>query len=213
MNTLSTIQELARAIRNLIRSGVVTEVDTAQGLCRVQSGGIQTTWLNWLTTRAGRSRTWWAPSVGEQVLLLAIGGELDTAFVLPGIFSDDNPAPSASADAWHVTFPDGAVIEYEPETGALSVSGIKTADVTASDSITATVPVVLVKAETRITLDTPEVVCTNKLTTGTLEVQKGGTMRGNIEHTGGRFTSNGVQADDHDHGGVKRGDERTVGTK
>lgn len=26
------------------------------------------------------------PSVGEQVLLLAIGGELDTAFVLPGIF-------------------------------------------------------------------------------------------------------------------------------
>ena len=111
MNTLSTIQELARAIRTLIRSGVVTEDDTVQGLCRVQSGGIQTTWLNWLTTRAGRSRTWWAPSVGEQVLLLAIGGELDTAFVLPGIFSDDSPAPSASADAWHVAFPDGAVIE------------------------------------------------------------------------------------------------------
>ncbi|HDH1294674.1 baseplate assembly protein V [Klebsiella quasipneumoniae] len=213
MNTLNNIQELARAIRNLIRSGVVTEVDTSQGLCRVQSGGIQTTWLNWLTTRAGRSRTWWAPSMGEQVLLLAIGGELDTAFVLPGIFSDDNPAPSASADAWHVAFPDGAVIEYEPETSALTVSGIKTANVTASGSITVTVPVVLVKAETRITLDTPEVVCTNKLTTGTLEVQKGGTMRGNIEHTGGRFTSNGVQADDHDHGGVKRGDERTVGTK
>lgn len=213
MNTLSTIQELARAIRNLIRSGVVTEVDTVQGLCRVQSGGIQTTWLNWLTTRAGRSRTWWAPSVGEQVLLLAIGGELDTAFVLPGIFSDDNPAPSASADAWHVTFPDGAVIEYEPETGALTVSGIKTADVTASDSITATVPVVLVKAETRITLDTPEVVCTNKLTTGTIEVQKGGTMRGNIEHTDGTFKSNGVQVDDHGHGGVQKGASWTEGTK
>lgn len=91
MNTLSTLQELARAIRNLIRSGVVTEVDTVQGLCRVQSGGIQTTWLNWLTTRAGRSRTWWAPSVGEQVLLLAIGGELDTAFVLPGIFPTITP--------------------------------------------------------------------------------------------------------------------------
>ncbi|MEY6763490.1 phage baseplate assembly protein V [Kluyvera ascorbata] len=213
MNTLSTIQELARAIRNLIRSGVVTEVDTVQGLCRVQSGGIQTTWLNWLTTRAGRSRTWWAPSVGEQVLLLAIGGELDTAFVLPGIFSDDNPAPSASADAWHVAFPDGAVIEYEPETGALTVSGIKTADVTASESITATVPVVLVKASTSITLDTPEVICTNKLTTATLEVQKGGKMTGNIEHSGGTFKSNGVQLDDHGHGGVQRGGVWTEGTK
>ncbi len=213
MNTLSSIQELARAIRNLIRSGVVTEVDTVQGVCRVQSGGIQTTWLNWLTTRAGRSRTWWAPSVGEQVLLLAIGGELDTAFVLPGIFSDDHPAPSASPDALHVSFPDGAVIEYEPESGALTVSGIKTADVTASESITATVPVVLVKAETRITLDTPEVVCTNKLTTGMLEVKKGGKMTGNIEHTGGTLTSNGVQVDNHAHGNVQSGGSWTKGTQ
>lgn len=213
MNTLSTIQELARAIRNLIRSGVVTEVDIVQGLCRVQSGGIQTTWLNWLTTRAGRSRTWWAPSVGEQVLLLAIGGELDTAFVLPGIYSDDNPAPSASADAWLVEFPDGAVMSYEPETGALTVTGIKTADVTASDSVAVSVPVVLIKAETRVTLDTPEVVCTNKLTTGTLEVKQGGKMSGNIEHSGGAFTSNGVQVDDHRHGGIRHGDEWTEGTQ
>ena len=213
MNTLSTIQELARAIRNLIRSGVVTEVDTVQGLCRVQSGGIQTTWLNWLTTRAGRSRTWWAPSVGEQVLLLAIGGELDTAFVLPGIYSDDNPAPSASADAWLVEFPDGAVMSYEPETGALTVTGIKTADVTASDLVVVSVPVVLVKASTRVTLDTPEVVCTNKLTTGTLEVKQGGKMSGDIEHSGGAFTSNGVQVDKHGHGGIRRGDEWTEGTQ
>lgn len=201
MNTLNNIQELARAIRNLIRSGVVTEVDTVQGLCRVQSGGIQTAWLNWLTNRAGRSRTWWAPSVGEQVLLLAIGGELDTAFVLPGIFSDDNPAPSTSADAWHVTFPDGAVIEYEPGSGALSVSGIKTADVTASESITASVPLVLVKASTSITLGAPEVICTNKLTTGTLEVKKGGTMSGNIEYKDGSLSSNNKVFHTHKHPG------------
>ncbi|MEI4896692.1 phage baseplate assembly protein V, partial [Klebsiella pneumoniae] len=82
---------------------------------------------------------------------------------------------------------------YEPETGALTVTGIKTADVTASDSVAVSVPVVLVKAETRVTLDTPEVVCTNKLTTGTLEVKQGGKMSGDIEHSGGAFTSNGVQ--------------------
>jgi len=132
---------------------------------------------------------------------------------MPGIFSDDHPAPSASPDAFHVAFPDGAVIEYEPDSGALTVSGIKTADVTASESIAATVPLVLVKAETRITLATPEVVCTNKLITGTLEVQKGGKMYGDITHSGGKLTSNGVQVDDHGHGGVKRGDDRTVGTK
>lgn len=213
MNTFSDIQDIGRVLRNMIRVGLIVDTNTETGQCRVQTGGMQTTWLNWLTCRAGRSRVWWAPSVGEQVLILAIGGELDTAFVLPGIFSDDHPAPSASSDAIHVAFPDGAVIEYEPESGALTVSGIKTADVTASDSITATVPVVLVKAETRITLDTPEVVCTNKLTTGTLEVQKGGKMTGDIEHTGGKLTSNGVQVDDHGHGGVERGGSWTEGTK
>lgn len=150
-------------------------------------------------------------SISEQVLLLAVGGKLDTAFVLPGIFSNDNSAPSTSPDALHVSFPDGAVIEYEPERSTLTVSGIKTADVTASDSIAATVPVVLVKASSRITLDTPEVVCTNKLTTGTLEVQKGGTMSGNIEHTGGTLKSNGVQEDNHAHGNLQSGGSWTRG--
>ncbi len=205
MNTLASLQELSRLLRNMIRTGVVVETDLDAGRCRVQTGGIVTDWLQWLTHRAGRSRTWWAPSVDEQVLILAVGGELDTAFVLPGIYSDDHPAPSASADALHIDFPDGAVIEYEPETGALTVSGIKTADVTASDSIIATVPVVLVKAETRITLDTPEVVCTNKLITATLEVQKGGTMKGNITHTGGSLSSNGKVLHTHKHPGDSGG--------
>ncbi|MFP2505405.1 phage baseplate assembly protein V [Buttiauxella gaviniae] len=213
MNTLSSLQDLARLLRNLIRTGIVTDVDTARALCRVETGGITTDWLHWLTPRAGRSRTWWAPSVGEQVLVLAIGGELDTAFVLPGIYSDDNPAPSASADALHISFPDGAVMEYEPDTGALTVSGIKTASVTASESVVVTVPVVTVKASQKITLDTPEVVCTSKLTTGTLEVKQGGNMSGNIEHSGGTFKSNGVQVDDHGHGGIERGGSWTEGTQ
>lgn len=115
---------IARAIRNLIRLGVVTDVDLKRGLCRVQSGGMKTTWLNWLTCRAGRSRVWWAPSEGEQVLLLAIGGELDTAFVLPGIFSDGHPAPSESPDALHVSFPDGAVIEIDIINMVLKVDGV-----------------------------------------------------------------------------------------
>ncbi|MBN3083348.1 phage baseplate assembly protein V, partial [Pectobacterium polaris] len=167
MNTQATLTEIQRLLRNMIRVGVVTHVNTADALCRVQTGGMTTGWLNWLTRRAGRSRDWWAPSIGEQVLILSIGGELDTAFVLPGIYSDDNPAPSASADALHISFPDGAIVEYEPDTGALTVSGIKTATITASESLTATVPLVTVRASTRITLDTPEVVCTNKLITGT----------------------------------------------
>ncbi|WP_353885488.1 hypothetical protein [Escherichia coli] len=48
-------------------------------------------------------------------------------------------------------------------------------------------------------------VCTNRLITGTLEVQKGGTMRGNIEHTGGELSSNGKVLHTHKHPGDSGG--------
>ncbi|QCR37048.1 phage baseplate assembly protein V [Nissabacter sp. SGAir0207] len=188
------LSDTQRLLRNLIRIGTVAAVDVKAGLCRVETGGNLTTWLHWLTSRAGQVRTWHAPSVGEQVLVLALGGELDTAFVLPGIFSDQFPAPSASADAVHLSFPDGAVIEYEPETGALRAEGIQSG---------------LIKAATKITLDTPEVECTQHLKAASLEVTQGGTLTGSITHRGGTFSSNGIVLDTHTHGGVERGGNQT----
>jgi len=126
------INEIQRLLRNLIRIGTVSAVNLDDGLCRVDTGKNTTGWLHWLSARAGKTRSWNAPSVGEQVLVLCLGSELDTGFVLPGIFSNDNPAPSASADALHWSFPDGAVIEYEPETGALTATSIQTATIKAA---------------------------------------------------------------------------------
>jgi len=190
------LNEIMRLLRNLIRIGTVSAVNLDGGLCRVDTGKNTTNWLHWLSARAGKTRSWNAPSVGEQVLVLCLGGELDTGFVLPGIFSDENPAPSASADALHWSFPDGAVIEYEPESGALTATGIQTATI---------------KAAVKILFDSPEVECTALLKTAQLEVTKGAAMKGNVTHSDGKLSSNGVVVDDHDHGGVQRGGSRTDG--
>lgn len=213
MNTQTQLTEILRLLRNLIRIGTVAEVDLDQALCRVATGDNTTGWLNWLTLRAGQSRSWWAPSLGEQVLILSLGGELDTAFVLPGIFSDDFPPPSASADGLYLSFPDGATLHYEPDRGELLADGIKTAVINASESVNATAPTITCAASVKILLDTPEVECTNNLTTATLNVKKGGQMSGDIEHSGGKFSSNGVVLDDHDHGSVLRGGDYTEGIK
>ena len=211
MNIL--IAGLKRLLANIIRIGIVSDVDLANGLCRVKMGNLETDWLNWLTLRAGRVRFWSAPSVGEQVMVLSIGGELTTGFVLPAIFSDANSAPSQSADAMVITFPDGARFEYEPESSHLTVTGIATAVIEASESISVTAPNITCTASVKITLDTPEVECTNNLTTATLQVMQGGKMSGDIEHSGGQFSSNGVVVDSHDHGGVQRGGDWTEGVK
>ncbi|HDL7826122.1 TPA: phage baseplate assembly protein V [Yersinia enterocolitica] len=213
MNTQTQLTEILRLLRNLIRIGTVVEVDLDQALCRVATGDNTTAWLNWLTLRASQSRSWWAPSEGEQVLILSLGGELDTAFVLPGIFSDDFPPPSASAHGLYITFPDGATLHYEPESGELRADGVKTAVINAGESINATAPTITCAASVKILLDTPEVECTHNLTTATLNVAQGGKMSGNIEHSGGSFTSNGVVVDKHNHGGVKRGGNYTEGIK
>ncbi|PYZ58911.1 phage baseplate assembly protein V [Providencia rettgeri] len=202
--------EIRRLIRNLIRIGIVTDVNAKKG-CRVQIGSLETDWLNWITLRAGSTRTMNAPSVGEQVLILALGGELTTAFVLTGIFSNDHSEPTDSLTADHRTYSDGAIIEYEPATGALIATGIKTATIDASEQINATTNVVIVNASKQINLTTPTVICSENLTCATLNVTEGGKMTGDIVHKNGTFSSNGVVLDDHDHGGVERGGSRTDG--
>ncbi|HCR4007043.1 TPA: phage baseplate assembly protein V, partial [Morganella morganii] len=96
-----TLNELERLISNLLRVGVVEEVDTEKMVCRVRTGGILTDWIRWGTDRAGAGRSWWAPVAGEQVIIGAVNGELTTAFVLCSLYSDKNSAPSHSAQAMH----------------------------------------------------------------------------------------------------------------
>lgn len=58
--------ELLRLVHNLIRLGTIAEVDHSHAQVRVQSGELLTNWLPWLEARAGTTRTWSAPTVGEQ---------------------------------------------------------------------------------------------------------------------------------------------------
>jgi len=205
------INELERLITNILRVGVVDEVDVDKKVCRVRTGGNMTDWIHWGVERAGAGCAWWAPSIGEQVLIGAIGGELTTAFILCSLYSVAHDAPTHSPEAMHQTFSDGAVIEYEPTTGQLSVTGIKKAVIHASHDIDATAPMVIVNASHQINFNTPKVVCSNNLTCATLNVVEGGEMSGNIIHKGGSMTSNGITLHTHQHGGIHRGDSQTDG--
>ena len=192
------LAELIRLLENIVRTGTVTEIDEGKWRVRVQSGELETTWLRWNAQRAGAFKVWVPPSIGEQVWFLCLGGNTDVAFIGGSLYSDDNPAPGASRNEMVMTAPDGAKFRYDAEAGALQVKGIKSA---------------VIEASVKITLDTPEVECTNLLTTKNLNVTEGGEMHGDITHTGGALTSNGVQVDNHSHGGVESGGSWTEGTR
>lgn len=185
MSANNDINELLRLLLNLIRTGTVTEVDTDNWLCRVQTGELETNWIRWLTTRAGDAVTWWAPSVGEQVLLLAIGGDLSTAFVLTGLYSNDRPPPSTDAKSAVTVHPDGARFEYSPETGTLQVSGVKKT-VFDSESIEINTKALTINADAT-------------------------TINGDVTQSGGKMSSNGVVVDAHKHSGVQKGGDLSGG--
>ena len=114
-----TLAELSRRLANIARWGSVHELDAAAARVRVhwaddEAGDpVLTAWLPWLTTRAGADQSWWAPTVGEQVLLVSPSGDLAQAVVLPAVYQDTHPAPAADPNKQVVRYSDGAVIAYD----------------------------------------------------------------------------------------------------
>lgn len=132
--------ELSRRLENLIRIGTIHSVDHAAKRCRVQSGKLVTQWLGWMEQRAGETTTWNPPTIGEQCAVFSPSGELANGIVFYGIPSDQIDTPSHAPEQHVIKFPDGAVFSYDHAASHLEISGINTASIIASESITHDTP-------------------------------------------------------------------------
>ena len=112
-NLHQDMTEAERRISNVALMGQVVALDTARARVRVKAGPITTGWLPFATLRAGPDRTWHPPEPGEQVLLVAPGGDLNQGVVVGSVYRADHPAPADSEDISRTLFKDGAVIEYD----------------------------------------------------------------------------------------------------
>ncbi|WP_350261135.1 phage baseplate assembly protein V [Pantoea sp. BJ2] len=180
------LTEIMRLITNLIRTGIVSEMDPEKWQCRVKTGDLETNWINWLTFRAGNTRTWWQPSIGEQVVLLSLGGNLETAFALPAIYADAFPPPDYSENGSTTVFNDGGWFQYEPDTGQLLIKNIKSVRIEAADGIQLITD--------QLGVDASQMLINSETV-----------MNGAVTQGGGPMSSNGVIADKHAHDKVKAG--------
>lgn len=134
-----------RLTGEVMRFGTIASVDRGNATCTVESGDIITGELPWVAQRAGAVRTWSAPSIGEQCLLLAPEGDLACGLVIVGLYSDACPPPSSSADLTMAEFPDGAVISYDHATHILSANlpAGGTVNITADAGVTINGPLIV----------------------------------------------------------------------
>jgi phage baseplate assembly protein V len=104
--------DILRQLANLIRFGTVHTV--AGKRVQVKIGGLLTRPMAWVSTRAGKTKSWSPPDIGEQVMVLSPNGDLGAAVALGGIFCDAHDIPKdANADTVLMAFRDGAVLLYD----------------------------------------------------------------------------------------------------
>ena len=124
--------------------------------------------------------------------MLSVSGDPRNAYIVGPINCAAFPEPLAdddNPDLDRTEYADGAVIEYNPATGALNATGIKSANIEASVTVR---------------LITPLVECTQALKVGTT-ISAGGKI------TAPTATIGGIEVTTHGHKDVQRGSDKSGG--
>lgn len=107
--------ELHRRLENLIRFGTIKTIHPAKPFTTVTVtiGEITTAKLRFLTLRAGKTKTWDPPTVGEEVMVLSPSGVLEMGIAVAGFNNQDNPSPSDDLNQTIRVFEDGCIFTYD----------------------------------------------------------------------------------------------------
>jgi phage baseplate assembly protein V len=119
------IAELQRKVANIIRIGIIKEIDYVKAKVRVKIGEFLTDFLPWITSKAGKNRSWAPPDMNEQVIVFSPLGELSLGVVLAGIYQQKYPAPENSEMINSLVFQDGTKLSYDKESNHLNVDVIE----------------------------------------------------------------------------------------
>lgn len=198
------LSEINRILANMIRVGRVIELDEANARVKLAVGGLTTDWLPWGADRAGKTRKWSPPQVGEQIMMFSPFGDSAQAVAGMSIYQDEFAAPAKSKDQETTVYPDGSKVDYNSKTNTLTVTVIGNAKVVVNCKEAT------IKADTSVTLDTPDTFCKGKLTVDGLLTYKGGMagsggdgaaakITGNMQVTDGDMTADGIGLKAHHH--------------
>jgi phage baseplate assembly protein V len=164
-----------RTLANAAQLGRVAETDYPKARARViLTDGLRSAWLPWLACRAGGDRTWWAPEVDEQVLVVCPDGDPARGVIVGALYCQDASAPADAETVHRTEYKDGASIEYDRAAHALKATlpDGGTAELTAKGGITLIGP-----TEVRGTLKVTEATTLQD----TLDVSKASTLKDTLD--------------------------------
>lgn len=205
--------EIERQLSNLIRIGIVAELDEANARVKMDVGGLITDWIPFQAARAGATRTWSAPRPGEQMMVFSPYGDTGQAVAGIPLYQEDHPAPASSKDQETTVYPDGSTVDYNSATNTLTVTvaGDAKVIINCKEAVVNT-DTAAINASESVTLNTPDTNVKGKLTVDGLFTYKAGlvgsggagataSIVGNIS-LNGNMTATGAITDGNGDGGA-----------
>lgn len=118
--------DMFRRLRDIIKRGVVKEVQMKPPRVRVTFGGEhQSGWLQWFTLATSERVDWSAPKVGDPVTVISEGGDLRNGVVFPGLLVDGRAVPSNKPNEHVTAYCDGATLTYDSKSHELTWKGVQ----------------------------------------------------------------------------------------
>ncbi len=119
--------EAERALRGMVRAGTVSSVNPANSTARVEFDDKDKTVspeLHIIHRGSGVNKDYWLPDVGEQVVCLFANNDknFSTGWILGTYFTEKQPPQVNNKDIRRLDFSDGTYMEYNRNTGALTIN-------------------------------------------------------------------------------------------
>lgn len=203
--------DLHRRLENIIRFGTIKTIHPAKPFTTVtvNIGAITTAELRFLTLRAGKTKTWDPPTIGEEVMVLSPSGVLEMGVAIAGFNNIDNPSPSDDLNQTIRVFEDGCIFTYDISSHMLSAilpPGGK-AIITADGGVT-------VNGDTTINGNVQvngSIAMTGNNTVGGSQLVQGSSHSTGNFSTEADITAGEISLKNHKTSGVKSGDETSGG--
>ena len=95
------VSELKRRLNNVVKVGVVSEINPEKAKVRIKVGDLHSDWRPWT---ANSKHQWDMPDVGDSAVMISPNGETEKSIIIPSLYNDQNPPPSTDADTicWQI---------------------------------------------------------------------------------------------------------------
>ncbi len=117
-----TLSDLARRLENVVKIGVIQEVNLIDRTLRVQLGDVVTNWLP-MPGEVTQNYVRWRPlKTGTQVVVFCESGDFNNAVIGQILYTESTLVPSNSPTEDVIEFSDGALLRYDTSKSELTAA-------------------------------------------------------------------------------------------